>query len=103
MLAKLAMASRCGFQVKSLAVQAAKATEDIARLIIAVQQATTGAVSAIERISGRMQEIDSCATAASVVVEEQDAAHRMERRSSSRLWARFQELPRERGIRRKAS
>ena len=103
MLAKLAMASRCGFQVKSLAVQAAKATEDIARLIIAVQQATTGAVSAIERISGRMQEIDSCATAASGAVEEQNAAHRMERRSSSRLWARFQELPRERGIRRKAS
>jgi len=84
-------------------VQTANATEDIARLIIAVQQARTGAVSAIVRISGRMQEIYSCATAASGAVEEQNAAHRMERRSSSRLWARFQELPRKRGIRRKAS
>jgi len=45
-------------EVKSLAVQAAKATEDIARLIVAV---------------------------------------------NSRLWARFRELPRKRGVRRKAS
>jgi methyl-accepting chemotaxis protein len=61
-------------EVKSLAVQTAKATEDIARLIIAVQQATGSAVSAIEQISGRMREIDSCATAVSVAVEEQNAA-----------------------------
>lgn len=52
-------------------MQTANATEDIARLIIAVQQARTGAVSAIVRISGRMQEIYSCATAASGAVEEQ--------------------------------
>ncbi len=61
-------------EVKSLAVQTSKATEDIARLIMAVQQATSSAVSAIEQISGRMQEIDSCATAVSVAVEEQNAA-----------------------------
>lgn len=61
-------------EVKSLAVQTAKATEDIARLIMAVQQATGSAVSAIEQISGRMREIDSCATAVSVAVEEQNAA-----------------------------
>jgi methyl-accepting chemotaxis protein len=61
-------------EVKSLAVQTAKATEDISRLIMAVQDATTSAVSAIGRISGRMQEIDSCATAVSVAVEEQSAA-----------------------------
>jgi methyl-accepting chemotaxis protein len=61
-------------EVKSLAVQTAKATEDISRLIIAVQAATSGAVSAISRISGRMQEIDSCATAVSAAVEEQSAA-----------------------------
>jgi len=95
--------SGCGFPGQIIGVQTANATEDIARLIIVVQQARTGAVSAIERISGRMQEIYSCATAASGAVEEQNAAHRMERRSSSRLWARFQELPRKRGIRRKAS
>jgi methyl-accepting chemotaxis protein len=61
-------------EVKSLAVQTAKATEDISRLIMAVQAATSSAVSAISRISGRMQEIDSCATAVSAAVEEQSAA-----------------------------
>ena len=61
-------------EVKSLAVQTAKATEDISRLITAVQGATSSAVSAIGRISGRMQEIDSCATAVSAAVEEQSAA-----------------------------
>ena len=61
-------------EVKSLAVQTAKATEDISRLIMAVQAATSSAVSAISRISGRMREIDSCATAVSAAVEEQSAA-----------------------------
>jgi methyl-accepting chemotaxis protein len=61
-------------EVKSLAVQTAKATEDISKLIMAVQAATSSAVSAIGRISGRMHEIDSCATAVSAAVEEQNAA-----------------------------
>ena len=61
-------------EVKSLAVQTAKATEDISKLIMAVQAATSSAVSAIGRISSRMQEIDSCATAVSAAVEEQSAA-----------------------------
>ncbi|MDO9414201.1 MAG: PAS-domain containing protein [Pseudolabrys sp.] len=61
-------------EVKSLAVQTAKATEDIATLITAVQTATTGAVGAIGRISGRMQEIDECASAVSAAVEQQSAA-----------------------------
>ena len=61
-------------EVKSLAVQTAKATEDIARLISAVQDSTGGAVSAIGRITCRMREIDSCATAVSAAVEEQNAA-----------------------------
>jgi methyl-accepting chemotaxis protein len=61
-------------EVKSLAVQTAKATEDISRLIMAVQASTSSAVSAIGRISGRMQEIASCATAVSAAVEEQGAA-----------------------------
>ena len=61
-------------EVKSLAVQTAKATEDISRLITSVQQATTSAVSAIGRISGRMLEIDGCATSVSAAVEEQSAA-----------------------------
>ena len=61
-------------EVKSLAVQTAKATEDISALITAVQTATSGAVGAIGRISGRMAEIDSCATAVSAAVEQQSAA-----------------------------
>ncbi len=61
-------------EVKSLAVQTARATEDISKLITSVQGATSSAVSAIARISSRMQEIDSCATAVSAAVEEQSAA-----------------------------
>jgi methyl-accepting chemotaxis protein len=61
-------------EVKSLAVQTAKATEDISQLITSVQSATSGAVAAIGRIAARMQEIDSCATAVSSAVEEQSAA-----------------------------
>jgi len=61
-------------EVKSLAVQTAKATEDISRLIGAVQTSTGGAVDAIGRIAGRMQEIDSCTTAVSAAVQQQSAA-----------------------------
>jgi methyl-accepting chemotaxis protein len=61
-------------EVKSLAVQTAKATEDISKLIKSVQSSTGSAVAAIGRISGRMQEIDNCATAVSGAVEEQSAA-----------------------------
>jgi methyl-accepting chemotaxis protein len=55
-------------------VQTAKATEDISKLISAVQTSTGGAVNAIGRIAGRMREIDGCATAVSAAVEEQSAA-----------------------------
>ncbi|MEP7030177.1 MAG: PAS-domain containing protein, partial [Pseudolabrys sp.] len=61
-------------EVKSLAVQTAKATEDISKLIKSVQSSTGSAVGAIGRISSRMREIDSCATAVSAAVEEQSAA-----------------------------
>ena len=61
-------------EVKSLAVQTAKATEDISNLIAAVQAATSGAVAAIGRITGRMKEIDTCATTVSAAVEQQSAA-----------------------------
>jgi methyl-accepting chemotaxis protein len=61
-------------EVKSLAVQTAKATEDIAALITSVQGATGGAVEAIGRIGGRMQEIDGYAAAVSSAVIQQSAA-----------------------------
>jgi methyl-accepting chemotaxis protein len=61
-------------EVKSLAVQTAKATGDISKLITSVQSATSGAVAAIGRIASRMNEIDGCATSVSAAVEEQSAA-----------------------------
>jgi methyl-accepting chemotaxis protein len=61
-------------EVKSLAVQTAKATEDISKLIGSVQGSTGGAVAAIGRITGRMQEIDGCATSVSAAVDQQNAA-----------------------------
>ncbi len=39
-----------------------------------MQQATGGAVAAIGRIGGRMQDIDRCATAVAVAVNDQNAA-----------------------------
>jgi methyl-accepting chemotaxis protein len=61
-------------EVKSLAVQTAKATEDISALIKSVQGATGGAVDAIGRIAARMQEIDACATSVSSSVSQQSSA-----------------------------
>jgi methyl-accepting chemotaxis protein len=61
-------------EVKSLAVQTAKATEEIAAQISAVQSSTSGAVEAIRRIAGRMQEINQYSSAVSAAVQEQSAA-----------------------------
>jgi methyl-accepting chemotaxis protein len=61
-------------EVKSLAVQTSRATEDISLLIKAVQAATAGAVGAIGRIAGRMKEIDGCTTAVSASVAQQNSA-----------------------------
>jgi uncharacterized phage infection (PIP) family protein YhgE len=60
-------------EVKSLAVQTAKATEDITSQIASVQASTGNAVAAIGRITKRMQEIDTCASAVAAAVEEQNA------------------------------
>jgi methyl-accepting chemotaxis protein len=61
-------------EVKSLAVQTAKATEDITGQITALQTSATGAVDAIERITGRMQEISSYTSAVAASVEQQNSA-----------------------------
>jgi methyl-accepting chemotaxis protein len=61
-------------EVKSLAVQTAKATEEISAQIESVQAASQAAVDAIQRISGRMQEIDRHASAVAASVEQQSAA-----------------------------
>jgi methyl-accepting chemotaxis protein len=61
-------------EVKSLAVQTGKATEDISQLITSVQGATSGAVAAIKRIAARMREIDGYAAAVTSSVTEQNSA-----------------------------
>jgi methyl-accepting chemotaxis protein len=61
-------------EVKSLAVQTAKATEEIIGHISAVQTSTGGAVDAIRRIAERMQEINQYTTEVAASVEQQNAA-----------------------------
>jgi len=61
-------------EVKSLAVQTAKATEDIASHILAVQDSTSGAVEAIRKIAARMLEINQYTAAVAAAVEQQNAA-----------------------------
>jgi methyl-accepting chemotaxis protein len=61
-------------EVKSLAVQTAKATEDISAQILSVQDSTSSAVAAIQRITERMREIDTAASAVSTSVDQQKAA-----------------------------
>ena len=61
-------------EVKSLAVQTAKATEDIASHILAVQQSTGGAVEAIRKIAARMVEINQFTSAVAAAVEQQNSA-----------------------------
>jgi methyl-accepting chemotaxis protein len=61
-------------EVKSLANQTAKATTDIAQQIAAIQDATTGTVSAIRGIIKTIGEINEIATSIASSVEEQGAA-----------------------------
>jgi methyl-accepting chemotaxis protein len=61
-------------EVKSLAVQTAGATEEIAGQISAVQTLTTDAVSAIHRMAERMQEINLYTSAVAASMEQQNAA-----------------------------
>ena len=61
-------------EVKSLAVQTAKATEDIANHILAVQESTSGAVDAIRQVASRMHEINQYTSAVAAAVEQQNAA-----------------------------
>jgi methyl-accepting chemotaxis protein len=61
-------------EVKSLANQTAKATEDITSQVAAVQAATRGVVEAISGISGTVQQISSIAASVASAVEEQGAA-----------------------------
>jgi methyl-accepting chemotaxis protein len=61
-------------EVKSLANQTSRATEDISQQIASVQQATEQAVEAITAISGTIQDINQISTTVAAAVEEQGAA-----------------------------
>ena len=61
-------------EVKSLAVETAKATEDIARHILAVQESTSGAVEAVQGIEHSMHEINTRASSTAASVLQQNAA-----------------------------
>jgi methyl-accepting chemotaxis protein len=61
-------------EVKALAGQTARATDEISSHIARIQGSTGEAVSAIGRISGRIQEISAVATRIAAAVEEQGAA-----------------------------
>jgi methyl-accepting chemotaxis protein len=61
-------------EVKALAVQTAKATDDIAAQIAAVQSSTRSAVSAIGNVTGRMHDISEFTAAIATSVEQQNAA-----------------------------
>jgi methyl-accepting chemotaxis protein len=63
-------------EVKSLANQTAKATEEIRAQIADMQQVTTSAVGAIRNIGQTIGEIDNVTTAIAAAVEEQGAATR---------------------------
>ncbi len=61
-------------EVKSLAVQTAQATEQIASQISAAQMSATAAVNAIHRNANRMDEINRHTSAVATCVEQQDVA-----------------------------
>ncbi len=61
-------------EVKSLAVETAKATEEIARHILAVQESTGSAVEAVHGIEDSMHEISTRAASAASSVLQQNAA-----------------------------
>ncbi len=61
-------------EVKSLATQTAKATEEITAQVANVQSATRNAVGAIAGIVARIDEINQIAAAVAAAVEEQSAA-----------------------------
>ncbi|TXN03278.1 HAMP domain-containing protein [Methylobacterium sp. WL64] len=79
-------------EVKELAGQTAKATEEIASQIGRIQGVTGEAVRAIETITGRIREIDTVATTIAAAVEQQGAATREIVRNVTQATAGTQEV-----------
>jgi methyl-accepting chemotaxis protein len=61
-------------EVKNLANQTARATEDIGQQIAAIQSVTKDAVAAIQEIAGTISSVSTVTTAIAAAVEEQGAA-----------------------------
>ncbi len=61
-------------EVKTLATQTAKATQDIAGQIAEIQEATDTSVNAIEKIQGKISEVEHISTLIAAAVHEQGAA-----------------------------
>jgi methyl-accepting chemotaxis protein len=61
-------------EVKSLAGQTSKATEEIAGQVGAIQSAVTDAAHAIEQVNAIIEEMSAIASAVAVTVEEQNQA-----------------------------
>ncbi len=61
-------------EVKNLAAQTARATEEIGGQIAAMQSATQGSIGAIRAISGRIEDISTLAAQVACAVEQQGAA-----------------------------
>ena len=61
-------------EVKNLAAQTARATEEIAQQIAEMQAATRGSIGALRAISGRIEDISALAAQVASAVEEQGAA-----------------------------
>jgi methyl-accepting chemotaxis protein len=61
-------------EVKSLANQTAKATEEIAQQVAGIQTSTKSAVEAVRHVAASMNEIEKVTTAIASAVEEQGAA-----------------------------
>jgi methyl-accepting chemotaxis protein len=63
-------------EVKALAAQTAKATEEIAQQITAIQSSTQDAVGSVRLIGESMRQIDEATTAIAGAIEEQEATTR---------------------------
>jgi methyl-accepting chemotaxis protein len=79
-------------EVKELASQTAKATEEIAGQVTAIQSATADCVTAIGDISQTIQDISGIATTIAAAVEEQDSATREIARSVQKAAAGTSEV-----------
>jgi methyl-accepting chemotaxis protein len=79
-------------EVKSLANQTAKATEDIAGQISAIQATTNNVVSAIGGIGGTIGRINEISTAIAAAIEEQSAANNEISRNIQQAAAGTQEV-----------